>query len=180
MLTPTPRAENVILNTPPILTHIPDQIVYAGHAVHFTASATDAEIAVQQLVFSLEPGAPVGASINSANGQFSWPTLNDASPRTNTITVRVTDSANPLLSATQSVVLIVLPPPRLDAQQDTGQLRLSFSTLPGQNYQVQFTDSLTEPAWQPLTPPLPATNTVLQIDAELGMRFRFYRLVVLP
>jgi hypothetical protein len=57
MLTPTPRAENVILNTPPILTHIPDQIVYAGHAVHFTASATDAEIAVQQLVFSLEPGA---------------------------------------------------------------------------------------------------------------------------
>src|SRR6185436_19179903 len=44
----------------------------------------------QTLAFSLDPGAPAGASINSSNGVFTWLPF---APGTNNVTVRVTDSA---------------------------------------------------------------------------------------
>ena len=59
------------VNTPPRLALIPNKIVSPGSRVSFTASATDADIPRQSLIYSLEAGAPAGASIDPATGLLS-------------------------------------------------------------------------------------------------------------
>lgn len=68
------------------------------------------------LTYSLEPGAPTGATINSSNGVFSWTPTPAQSPSTNTITVRVTDNGSPEQSDLQSFVVIVLSPPSITSE----------------------------------------------------------------
>ena len=59
-----------------------------GSLLTFTASATDAEGG--PLIFSLGPGAPVGASITT-NGVFSWTPTEEQGPGTYTVTIMVSD-----------------------------------------------------------------------------------------
>ena len=48
----------------------------------FTATATDADVPANVLTFSLEAGAPAGATINGSTGAFSWtPTAHPAPSR---------------------------------------------------------------------------------------------------
>jgi hypothetical protein len=90
------------VNTPPSLAPIPAQVVAANVPIQFTATAYDADLPPQHLQFSLDQGAPVGASIDPVTGAFSWtPTPTQATDQY-TITVRVTDDGNPPMSATTS------------------------------------------------------------------------------
>lgn len=50
------------------------------------------------LTFSLDPGAPAGATINPATGVFSWTPTEGQGPGTYPITVRVTDNGTPARS----------------------------------------------------------------------------------
>jgi hypothetical protein len=61
----------VLSNAPPVLAAISNRVIHAGMALVISNSATDAD-AAQTLTFSLDPGAPAGASINSTNGVFAW------------------------------------------------------------------------------------------------------------
>ncbi len=72
----------------------------------FTASATDADIPVQTLTFSLGPGAPAGASITPA-GLFSWTPTSSQGPGSYQITIRVTDNGSPNLSDTETITVKV-------------------------------------------------------------------------
>lgn len=81
------------VNTPPLLAPLPDRRVRPGRTVAFTASATDADLPVNPLTFSLAPGAPAAASINPTNGAFTWTPTRADNGTTNTITVRVSDGA---------------------------------------------------------------------------------------
>src|SRR5207245_1372795 len=74
MPSPTPRAPNSCGNRPPVLDSIGNKIVHRGQTVTFTASATDPDYPPQTLTFSLDAGAPTGASINPSSGLFIWPT----------------------------------------------------------------------------------------------------------
>jgi hypothetical protein len=95
-----------------------------GQTLVFTASATDADVPAQVLTFSLGPGAPVGASINSMTGQFNWtPTI---APGTNPISVIVADNGHPSLTATQSLFATVFPPPSITTEIFEGQLQLTW------------------------------------------------------
>src|SRR5947208_2024655 len=60
-----------------------------------TNTATDPDLPANTLTFSLEPGAPDGASINSTNGVFTWSPTEAQGPSTNLITVLVTDDGSP-------------------------------------------------------------------------------------
>src|SRR5207249_4067639 len=73
--------------------------------VSLTATATDA--AGDPLTFSLEPGAPAGASINATNGVFTWTPTEAQGPSTNRITVRVTDDGSPPSSDARSFQVVV-------------------------------------------------------------------------
>ncbi len=56
-----------------------------------------------------------------------------------------------------------------------------FNTLPGQDYQVQFKDHLTDADWTTLGGILPGTGSLLTIADDLsGRPQRFYRLLALP
>jgi len=72
----------------------------------FTASATDADIPANALSFSLDAGAPAGASINSVTGAFMW-TPTTAQAGVHSITVRVSDNGVPSLSAAETITVTV-------------------------------------------------------------------------
>ena len=92
------------VNAAPVLDAIGNRAGIVGVPITFTAIATDADIPANALTFSLDPGAPLGATINASTGAFSWtPTGCGTFP----VTVRVTDSGTPTLSdfETFSIVL---------------------------------------------------------------------------
>lgn len=100
LVRPTPRAANVLGlegNTPPKLAPIPNRTMAEGSRLVFTATAEDAESSLDQLTFSLAPGAPAGAVI-LPDGRFRWRPTEAQGPNDYSITVVVTDSGNPPLS----------------------------------------------------------------------------------
>jgi hypothetical protein len=124
MPTPTPRAANVLPNTPPTLAPISDQEVVLGQMLVFTASASDTNVPTQTLTFSLGAGSPPTATIHPLSGQFTWtPT---AAPGTNPVTIIVTDNGTPSLSATQTFLVRVQLPPSLTVQWNGSQMVLSW------------------------------------------------------
>jgi hypothetical protein len=106
---PTPGAANVASggNTAPVLGAIGNKAVNEGSLLSFTATATDAEAPPQTLTFSLDPGAPAGASINPGTGQFTWAPEEDQGPGVYSVTVRVTDSGSPLMSDSEAISITV-------------------------------------------------------------------------
>jgi hypothetical protein len=59
------------------------------------------------LVFSLADGAPPGATINATNGILSWSPGRSYASTTNYITVIVTDTVNPALSISETLVVVI-------------------------------------------------------------------------
>lgn len=57
---------------------------------------------------------------------------------------------------------------------------LTLATTPGSVYEVDFTDSLRDPAWTPTAPPQTASGERLQIVDPVAKSSRFYRVVLLP
>lgn len=182
MTTPTPRGPNTIGlgNAAPSVNPIGNRIVTLGQTLTLTAAATDPDFPSQALSFSLDAGAPAGASINAASGQFTWTPSPLQAPGTNTVTVRATDNGVPPLSGTRSFVVTVLLPPKAVISSSGGQVSLGFGTLSGKNYQIEYKDSLNQPQWFPLGNPIQANADTLTVPDNLGANpQRFYRIVQL-
>jgi len=62
------------------------------------------------LTYSLDAGAPAGATIHSNTGVFTWIAPSVSSPTTNTITVRVTDNGPPAMNDAETFQILVMPP----------------------------------------------------------------------
>src|SRR6185369_4853087 len=73
-----------------------------------TNTATDPDQPANTLTFSLEPGAPFGASINPTNGVFTWTPTEAQGPSTNLISVRVTDDGSPPSNDSRSFTVVVI------------------------------------------------------------------------
>jgi hypothetical protein len=93
------------VNVRPVLRAIGNKFVNEGTTLVFTAAATDPEGG--PLTFSLDPGAPSGAMINSATGVFSWTPNENQGGTMNVITVRVTDIGSPPLSDSETITIAV-------------------------------------------------------------------------
>ena len=96
-------------NQPPSIASIAPITVEEGQLVSFVAQASDPDLPAQSLRFSLEAGAPAGASIDPISGLFQWTPNDDAGASTQTVSVRVTDDGPGNLSATQRVEISVRP-----------------------------------------------------------------------
>ena len=181
MPTPSPRTNNILPNTAPVLSTLSNQFIYPGQTLGFAVTATDAESAFQSLSFSLDPASPAGAAINPVTGWFSWTATNAAAPGTNLVAVRVTDDGTPPMSDSASFAVIVMPTPQLArAAAAAGTLKLSFATLPGQDYQAQYKDDLAAPVWTPLGNPIAGDGLVHELEDATSREQRFYRLVIAP
>ncbi len=127
------------VNTAPVLSSLVNRTIAEGATLTFTAVATDADRPVNVLTYSLDPGAPAGATIHPTTGVFSWTPTEAQGPATNTITVRATDNGTPQLSATRSFTVTVLEinyPPTLATIPDV--IVPQWST-------INFTNVATDP-----------------------------------
>ncbi|MBS0661473.1 MAG: putative Ig domain-containing protein [Verrucomicrobia bacterium] len=91
------------VNSTPVLATIGPRAGRPGRTLTFQASASDTDYPSQTLTYSLDPGAPAGASINPSTGAFSWPVPADQPFGVVVLTVRVTDNGTPALSASETV-----------------------------------------------------------------------------
>ncbi len=73
----------------------------------FTATATDADVPANTVTFSLDAGAPTGATINASTGAFSWTPTEAQGPGTYPITIRATDNGTPALSDFEGIAVTV-------------------------------------------------------------------------
>lgn len=176
------RANTLSSNNPPTVAVIPNKIVTLGQTMTFQVGASDSDIPPQTLSYSLD-NQPVGggATIGAGNGLFSWTPTPAQSPSTNQITVRVTDSGSPAASATRTFTAIVRPRSRAALINGSGVASLTFDTIPGRNYRVEYTGNLVEPiTWQQLGDPFTATGDSRTINDPIGgNQQRFYRIVQL-
>lgn len=94
-------------NQAPVLTPIGSRTVNEGETLSFTATAVDADLPAQTLTYTLDPGAPVGASIHPGTGAFSWTPGETLGGSSASITIRVTDSAAPTLDDFETIQVTV-------------------------------------------------------------------------
>src|SRR5205823_5000911 len=95
------------VNQPPVLATIGDKAVNEGATLSFTASATDADIPANSLIYSLDAGAPTGAAIDGGTGALSWPPTEVQGPGDYSVTVRVTDLDNALPISHETITIHV-------------------------------------------------------------------------
>src|SRR5205823_13771513 len=95
------------VNTAPVLTAIGSKTVNEGTLLTFQAVATDADVPAQALTYSLDSGAPTGASINPSTGVFSWTPTKAQGRSEERRVVKETDSGTPPLRDIQNGTVAV-------------------------------------------------------------------------
>ncbi|HEY1171275.1 MAG TPA: putative Ig domain-containing protein [Verrucomicrobiae bacterium] len=95
------------VNVAPVAGTVPNVTVVEGLPVRLVFTATDADLPAQTLTYSLEAGAPVGATINASTGAFEWIT-SEASPNNNVVAVKITDNGVPPQSVVKSINITVV------------------------------------------------------------------------
>ncbi len=94
-------------NREPTLDKIKDITIAEGDTVSFTATAADPDGDKGGLQFSIDPGAPSGATIDPTTGELSWVTGEAHGGASYPITVRVTDNGSPNKFAKESFTITV-------------------------------------------------------------------------
>jgi hypothetical protein len=163
-------------NTAPAMAAITNQAVYANTLLSFTVSATDTDQPPQTLTFTLDSGAPTGASI-TPGGLFTWTPTETQAPSTNIITVTVTDNGMPPLSGTNTFLLFVMQAMRItDVSRVGNAVTLTWNSQAGQTCRVLYKNSLTETRWQQLGQDIlaggPTTSVTDTIRSGLAAFYR--------
>jgi uncharacterized repeat protein (TIGR01451 family) len=173
-------------NEPPVLASISNYSIHAGMTLTFTNSATDPDIPTNALTFDVFPG-PSGASVDPTNGVFTWTPDSSFAGTTNSVTLVVTDD-NPgavntqHLSDAKTFQVYVAPPPSFSGTVlSNGALTLTWSSISGMTYRVQYDSQLGNTNWTDLPPDVLATDIISsQTDTNLTDVQRFYRVLVVP
>jgi hypothetical protein len=166
-------------NQPPALAEIMNRSVHAGTFVTFTNSATDTDVPTNALTFSLDAGAPPGASVGANTGVFAWQTGDADTGMSNYITARVTDNGVTPMSDAESFAILVLPRPVIQSFAVSGpDLVFTWSAIPNTKYRVEFKNNLDDPGWTNLVPDVMATGSTASQNDSIGPAQRFYRVLV--
>jgi hypothetical protein len=97
------------INTAPIIAPIPHLTVTQGEVTRVIVSATDIDVPLQTLTYSLAPGAPADAVIDPASGKFSWTPSLTTSAGDYQLTVLVRDSGVPSAETQATFTITVIP-----------------------------------------------------------------------
>ncbi|MBI1842152.1 MAG: hypothetical protein HYR88_15050, partial [Verrucomicrobia bacterium] len=95
------------VNTPPALALLAGATIREGQLMVVTNVASDFDLPAQRLSYRLGPGAPAGASIDSATGVFRWRPAEFQGGTNYLIAMIVSDDGLPSLSATQTLSVVV-------------------------------------------------------------------------
>jgi glucuronoarabinoxylan endo-1,4-beta-xylanase len=167
-------------NTPPGIGVVANQTVNPGVTLLVTNAASDLDLPVQLLTFSAGNTFPANATINSSSGVFSWRPLVSQANTTNSIQIKVTDSGQPNLSATNSFKVIVNPiaPPVMSSITVNGaEIDLLLDGPSGPDYSLLTSTNLID--WQSVltvTSPVPPITFVDTNYPQVPARFYRARL----
>lgn len=170
----------IVSNSPPVLAAITNRTLNVGQTVTFTAIATDTNQPPPTLTFTLL-NAPTNAILNATTGAFSWQPLVSQANTTNPITLQVTASGTPSLSANQSFTVTVNPltvPSVSPVAWNDGRFILRVSGESGPDYELQTSTNLMQwsAAYTTNSPAMPFSWQ----DTAATNSARFYRVVVGP
>ncbi len=121
------------VNIPPVLAEIGDKTVVATEELTFTATATDEDIPVQTLTFSLKD-APVGAEIDATTGVFTWtPTAAQVGDHTFKVCVSdgVAEVCEEITVTVEESVVVNLPPVAVADAYETNEDVALIIAAPG-------------------------------------------------
>jgi hypothetical protein len=166
------------VNLPPVLAPIGNKTVTGGSNLTFTTTAIDPDRPAQNLTFSLDGGAPPGASIGSSSGVFTWTPPLGFTPVTNQVTIRVTDNGTPALNNFETINIIVAGPPRILSitVSPAGVVTLQWSSFAGKTYRVEYKPDFSAANWLPLGSNVLAVGSTSSITDNVGGNTRrFYR-----
>ena len=95
------------VNVAPVLVAIGDQTIDELATLNFTASATDTDLPVNTLTFSLDATSlAAGMSINASTGEFTWTPAENQSG-SHSVTITVTDDGAGLLDDFETFIVTV-------------------------------------------------------------------------
>lgn len=168
-------------NRAPVIAPIANRTILEGSTLSLTAFAFDLDQPGQSLFYSLDPGAPAGAIIDPLTGQFTWTPAAGHTPVVNPLTIRATDTGFPPGSGTVTFNVSVVRAPRLVNISLLGGSRaaVSWESIPGRTYRVQYSTNLEASAWLDLpgdATASAATTSVLDPAVLAGQRF--YRVLL--
>ncbi len=167
------------INSPPELAAIADFITAPGRTVSFTASATDSDLPAQPLTYSLNGGAPAGASLDSVTGLFTWVTDTAVAGTTNVITLTVCDIGVSKQTSSRTFTVIVTRELQATISRLGTDITISVDASPGRTYRLEYKDALAAAQWLPLgADVVAAATTVSFTDAGVAGNQRFYRVVL--
>jgi hypothetical protein len=170
------------VNTAPVLAPISSRVACVELQLTITNFASDADIPANRLAYSLDPGAPAGAEINSDTGVFTWTPTADQLLSSNIVTVRVTDNGLPSLSDAKPFSILVVSPPLIEAIDAAGDtVIITWSALEGITYRVQFKSDQSESTWIDLPGDVTARgSTAMKTDVIYTDAQRYYRVLIMP
>lgn len=94
-------------NAGPALTAVPDKNAMVNAMLIVTNAATDTDMPVRHLTYSLDSGAPTGMMIDPLSGRIYWTPRIDVGGTTNPVTVRVNDGTTQSLYSAKSFNVVV-------------------------------------------------------------------------
>jgi hypothetical protein len=173
---------------PPAPNPITDRNINELQPLSFQVAGYDLDVPIQNLTYSLDPGAPAGASIDPTNGWFSWTPTAEQGPSTNLITIRVTDDGLPPLSDARTFTVVVnevnqVPVLPVIARQTVNELTLLTVTNTATESNIHSTlgYSLVNPpagagidsqgviTWTPTEAQGPSTNVITTVATSTNL-----------
>jgi hypothetical protein len=169
------------VNTAPTLPQQNDVTISALSTLLVTNTATDSDLPPNNLTYVLT-SAPTNAVIDT-NGIIMWSPTADHSFSTNLFATLVTDDGSPPMSASNSffVVVSALPAtaPLIQAIGVSSNIvSITWSTVRGHTYRLQFNDPANMTDWTAIEPDLLATGTSLSATNDATAAQRIYRVQV--
>ena len=170
-------------NQSPVLPFQPDRTVPSSTTMIVTNTATDPDIPPNRIYYTLS-SAPAGASIDT-NGIITWTSPSSSGLLADDFVTVATDDGIPPLSTTNRFTVTVVPPAGppliLSVRLTNGVATLSWSSVPGHTYQLEYKDNFTATNWIPILPTIPASNSTTTATNAVGDKLhRFYRVSLLP
>jgi predicted nucleic acid-binding protein len=159
----------------PSLGVVSNQVMNELTLLTVTNAATDNDIPALPLTYTLV-NPPAGAGI-STNGIITWTPSQAQAPGSDVITTVVSDGS---LSATNSFVVTVNVTTNdfriLSITITNGVATVTWTSVAGNYYRLQYKDSLKTTNWNSVTPDVQATNQTASATNVLGGAIqRFYR-----
>jgi hypothetical protein len=173
------------VNSPPVLSAMPDLVLTGAVHLSLTNAATDPDIPMSILSYELL-AAPAGATIDGA-GVISWLPAPDQIPSTNLFTTAVWDGGVPPLSATNTFSVIVkldparMPPVIHSIEFLGGEVLVRWLGTAGVTYRLEYKDDFAATNWTAVLPDIVAgEDWVTATNVAPTASQRFYRVYVVP